>query len=63
MRTEAAGDTGLRGRYGAGGFGKAEPVLDDFPRQETGDTIFLGYPDWWGTCPMCVFTFLERYDI
>lgn len=24
------------------------------------DTIFLGYPNWWGTYPMCVFTFLDR---
>ena len=27
------------------------------------DMIFLGYPNWWGTCPMCVFTFLEHYDL
>lgn len=27
------------------------------------DTIFLCYPNWWGTCPMCVFTFLEHYDL
>jgi flavodoxin len=27
------------------------------------DTIILGYPNWWGTCPMCVFTFLEHYDL
>lgn len=26
------------------------------------DTIFLGYPNWWGTLPMAVFTFLEEYD-
>ena len=26
------------------------------------DVIFLGYPDWWGTMPMPVFTFLESYD-
>ena len=26
------------------------------------DTVFLGYPDWWGTMPMAVFTFLESYD-
>lgn len=24
--------------------------------------IFLGYPNWWGTMPMAVFTFLEGYD-
>jgi flavodoxin len=27
------------------------------------DTIFVGYPNWWGTAPMCVFTFLEHYDL
>ena len=24
--------------------------------------IYLGYPNWWGTMPMAVFTFLESYD-
>lgn len=24
------------------------------------DTIYLGYPNYWGTMPMCVFTFLEH---
>lgn len=26
------------------------------------DTIYLGYPCWWGLPPMAVFTFLEHYD-
>jgi flavodoxin len=26
------------------------------------DVIYLGYPNWWGTFPMSVFTFLESYD-
>jgi flavodoxin len=26
------------------------------------DTVYLGYPNWWGTMPMPVFTFLEEYD-
>ena len=26
------------------------------------DTIYLGFPNYWGTMPMAVFTFLERYD-
>jgi len=27
------------------------------------DMIFVGYPNWWGTMPMPVFTFLEEYDL
>ena len=26
------------------------------------DAIYLGYPIWWGTFPMCVFTFIEAHD-
>lgn len=26
------------------------------------DTIFIGYPNWWYTAPMAVFSFLEEYD-
>lgn len=29
---------------------------------ESYDVVFLGYPNWWGTMPMAVFTFLEEYD-
>ena len=27
------------------------------------DTIFVCFPNWCGTAPMCVFTFLEHYDL
>ena len=27
------------------------------------DVIYVGYPIWWGTPPMAVFTFLESYDL
>ena len=27
------------------------------------DTIFVGYPNWWGTMPMAMYTFLEHYDL
>lgn len=26
------------------------------------DVIFIGYPNWWGTMPMALFTFLEKHD-
>ena len=27
------------------------------------ENIFVCYPNWWGTMPMCMFTFLEHYDL
>ena len=27
------------------------------------DTVFIGYPSWWGTLPMAFFTLLEQYDM
>ena len=27
------------------------------------DVIYLGYPNYWNTMPMAVFTFLEKYDL
>ncbi|MEY8420801.1 flavodoxin [Oscillospiraceae bacterium 44-5] len=26
------------------------------------DTIYLGYPNWWGDMPMILYSFLEQYD-
>jgi flavodoxin len=26
------------------------------------DVVFVGYPNWWGTLPMALFTFFEQYD-
>lgn len=26
------------------------------------DTVIVGYPNWWGTVPMALFTFFEQYD-
>ncbi|WP_153111028.1 flavodoxin [Propionivibrio limicola] len=26
------------------------------------DTVFVGYPNWWGTFPMAFFSFFEKYD-
>lgn len=30
---------------------------------ENYDTIYIGYPIWWGTAPMAVFTFIENNDL
>lgn len=27
------------------------------------DTIFLGYPNWWGDMPMAIYSFLDEYDL
>ncbi len=41
----------------------ARPEIIDPPANLDGyDTIFIGYPIWWGDLPMAVYTFLENYD-
>ncbi len=41
----------------------ARPEIIDPPTNLDGyDTIFIGYPIWWGDLPMAVYTFLESYD-
>ncbi len=42
---------------------KARPTLtEQVTNMGAYDVIFLGYPNWWGTMPMPVFTFMESYD-
>lgn len=41
---------------------EARPELKAYPALEPYNTIYLGYPNYWGTMPMAVFTFLEKYD-
>lgn len=38
-------------------------IIDRVENIDDYDVIFLGYPNWWGTMPMAVFTFLEQYDL
>ncbi len=39
------------------------PELVSLPDHlDTYDEIFLGYPNYWGTMPMAVYTFLERFN-
>ena len=41
----------------------ARPELAEYPDSlDEYDTIYLGYPNYWGTMPMAVFTFLEHFD-
>lgn len=41
----------------------ARPELRALPASLDGyNTIVLGYPNWWGTMPMAVYTFLESFD-
>ncbi len=41
----------------------ARPELTDrIDNIDSYDIIYIGYPNWWGTMPMAVFTFLESYD-
>ena len=42
----------------------ARPEICGFVEDVSGyDTIFVCFPCWCGTAPMCVFTFLEHYDL
>ena len=41
----------------------ARPEVPDLPDDlDLYDEIYLGYPNYWGTMPMAVYTFLEHYD-
>jgi len=37
-------------------------LLSHVENMEDYDIIILGYPNWWGTIPQAMFTFLEEYD-
>ena len=42
---------------------KARPELVSMPESiDEYDTIILAYPNYWGTMPMAVYTFLEHFD-
>ena len=34
-------------------------AIEDMDRYQT---VFIGFPNWWGTMPMAMFTILESYD-
>lgn len=41
----------------------ARPELKEYKDISGYDVIFIGYPNWWGTAPMAVFSFLEQCDL
>ena len=42
---------------------KARPELVSMPKSiDEYDTVVLAYPNYWGTMPMAVYTFLEHFD-
>ena len=40
----------------------ARPAVKGHVEIEDYDVVFIGYPNWWGNPPMCVYTFIEKYD-
>ena len=40
----------------------ARPDVKGDVKIEDYDVIFIGYPQWWGEPPMCVYTFIEKHD-
>ncbi|MDE7418977.1 MAG: flavodoxin [Muribaculaceae bacterium] len=39
----------------------ARPAIKGDVNVEDYDLIFIGYPNWWGNPPMCVYTFIEKH--
>lgn len=42
---------------------KARPSYKGNIDTSSYDTVFVGWPVWWGDLPMCVYTFLEEHDL
>lgn len=38
-------------------------IKNDLSKVENSDTIYVGYPIWWGTAPRIIQTFFESYDL
>lgn len=43
---------------------KSRPAIaNDLSELKNCDTIYIGYPIWWGTAPRIIQTLLESYDL
>ena len=40
----------------------ARPAVKGDVKIEDYDVVFIGYPNWWGNPPMCVYTFIEKHN-
>ena len=40
----------------------ARPTVKGDVNVEEYDTIFIGYPNWWGDVPMLLYTFIEKHN-
>lgn len=41
----------------------ARPAIADTVELSGYDTVYLGFPNWWGDMPMIIYTFLDEYDL
>lgn len=41
----------------------ARPAIADTVDLSGYDTVYLGFPNWWGDMPMIIYTFLDDYDL
>ena len=41
----------------------ARPAIADTVDLSGYDTVYLGFPNWWGDMPMIIYTFLGEYDL
>ena len=41
----------------------ARPAIADTVDLSGYDTVYLGFPNWWGDMPMIIYTFLDEYDL
>lgn len=42
--------------------GERPALVENVPNFDEYDRVFIGFPVWFGTCPMAVVSFLEQYD-
>lgn len=43
--------------------GARPAITGHIDNMEDYDIVFLGFPNWWYSCPMAILTFIEEYDL